>query len=145
MKTKAVKNVDFLILEDDVFYNNLIAKRLGSLKESPDIKDKYRLKINQFSNAEECLQAAKDTLDSPKATLAFIDYYLGNGINGEHLINLLVDQNERIDIVLMSRSHRALEKSVFNKSNNKVYAKLVKEEFTPDICCIIAEQYIKRI
>jgi ActR/RegA family two-component response regulator len=137
------KKVDLLILEDDIFYSNLLAKKFKNFRESPDIKENYKIKIEQFNTPEGCLEKAKSLMDNDQPTIAFVDYYLGNGINGHHIIKLLVEQNEAIKIVMMSQSENVVKK--MKNVKNPTFTKVLKHEHTPEICCMMLEQYIQNL
>ena len=138
------KEVGLLIMEDDVFYSNLLAKKFKDFRNTPEIKNKYKIQIEQFFDPEDCLEKAKSLESySDRPVIAFVDYYLGNGINGQHLVKLLVEQNEGIKIVLMSQSEKIIKRMRnFEKTE---YAKVLKHQHTPEVCCMMLEQYIRNL
>lgn len=137
------KRVGLLILEDDVFYSNLLAKKFKNFRETPGIKDNFKIKIEQFNTPEDCLEKAKSLEKNDLPTIAFVDYYLGNGINGHHIIKHLVEQNEGIKIIMMSQSERVVKK--MKNVKNPTFTKVLKHEHTPEICCMMLEQYIQNL
>ena len=145
MKAHAITQIDILIMEDDIFYNNLIAKTIRNFQQKPEIKNRFNLTVNQYTNPDECLQKAKKYNNQNIISIAFVDYYLGDGINGKHLVNLLVERNKNIKIVLMSQSEKVIEKTNVPMSESNRFVKILKHEYTPDICCTIIENYISNL
>ncbi|MDX9696573.1 MAG: hypothetical protein RBT49_12345 [Bacteroidales bacterium] len=145
MTTHTKQLVEILIMEDDVFYNNLIAKTIFNLQQKPEIKTRFNFTVKQYTKPDECLQKAKDNNFKQPITIAFIDYYLGDGINGKHLVNLLLERNKNIKIVLMSQSERIIEKTCVPELENSRFVKILKHNYTPDICSTIVENYINNL
>ncbi len=137
------KKVELLILEDDMFYSKLLAKKFKNFGNTPQIKDNFNLKIEEFNTPEDCLEKARSLVNNELPTIAFVDYYLGNGINGQHIIKLLVEQNEGIKIVMISQSERVIKK--MKNVKNPTFTKVLKREHTPEICCMMLEQYIQNL
>ena len=144
MSVSQLREIDLLIMDDDVFFNNLLAKKFDTFKNKPSITGKYNINISQFSDPDDCLAKVKGYNDAPvnKPTIAFVDYYLGNGINGQHLIKLLINQNKAIKIVLMSQSERVIGSSKTEDGETANYSRLIKREYTPEICCLMLLQFI---
>lgn len=145
MKTEELKKVEITIMEDDRYFNNLLAEKLKRLELKEDIRSRYNFKIRQYYKAGEYLNSLDNINEDHDYSIAFIDFYLGDGVNGEHLINLLVERDERLEIVLMSRSPRTIDRMLTRPSGNKIYTKLVKNQYTPDVCSIIVENYLNTI
>lgn len=145
METHAKQQVEILIMEDDIFYNNLIAKTIFNLQQKHEIKTRFSFTIKQYTNPDECLQKAKDYNFEPSITIAFVDYYLGDGINGKHLVNLLLERNKNMKIVLMSQSERIIEKTKIPELENSRFVKILKHNYTPDVCSTIVENYINNL
>ncbi|OFX20908.1 MAG: hypothetical protein A2041_05455 [Bacteroidetes bacterium GWA2_31_9b] len=145
MKTHTITQIDILIMEDNIFYNNLIAKTIHNFQQKPEIKNRFNLNVNQYTNPDECLKKAKEYNNQNIISIAFVDYYLGDGINGKHLVNLLVERNKNIKIVLMSQSEKVIEKTNVPMSESNRFVKILKHEYTPDICCTIIENYISNL
>lgn len=142
METKTLKMIEILIMDDDIFFSNLIAKAIENLKQKKEIQARFRLNVRQYFKPKDCLVKAKDSSNKTPFSIAFIDYYIGDGINGKHLVNLLLERNKNAKIVLMSNSERIIRKLRSIGLNNSRYIKILKNNYTPDICCTIVENYI---
>jgi hypothetical protein len=71
-------------------------------------------------------------------SIAFIDYYLGDGINATHLIKILKEQAVDTTIVVLSNSSSVREKIASNYFDYFVS----KDNSTLPLCCLCLEQYI---
>lgn len=139
------RDVNVLIIEDDHYYNDLLAKRIRSLKNKPDINGRYRLKIQQIFEPEQFLDKKDNGMEQSGRTIAFVDFYLGSGRNGLQVSGKLADMNEDIKIVLMSHSEEVIRELEQSGSDANLYTNLVKHEYTPEICSIIVENYINNL
>jgi len=145
MKMQLSRDVNVLIIEDDHYYNDLLAKRIKQLKNKPAIKDRFRLKVRQVFEPDQFLTRQDRRKDEIGSTIAFVDYYLGSESNGLQVSDRLAGMNDNIRIVIMSQSEeviRNLEKTV---PPARLYTNIVKHEYTPEICSIIVENYINNL
>lgn len=131
------KEVELLIMDDDVFFNNLLAKKFSGFQELPEIKERYNISIHQYTDPFECLTRAKNHNHKGQFTIAFVDYYLGQGINGQHLIKLLTKQGMVSKVVLMSQSGRVIGKPDLSLKKVADYSRVIKREYTPEICYLM--------
>jgi len=145
MKMQLSRDVDVLIIEDDHYYNNLLAKRIDRLNSDPVINDRYHLNIKQVYDPEEYINRLEKRNNRGGQAIAFVDYYLGNGKNGIQVSERLVGLNDKIKIVILSQSEKTIKKLESANTRSKLYTKLGKHEYTPEICCIIVENYIDNL
>jgi len=145
MKTISVKDINVFIMEDDIFFNNLLAKKIVALNNKSDIKNRFNLSIKQFSKPGDFVQVIENNKNADTPTVAFIDYYLGYGINGMHLVYLLEEINKDIKVVLLSQSEKIIKNTRFPKIKNNSFIKIQKHEYTPDICCAILENHMNNL
>lgn len=145
MEKRYTKELDVLIIEDDHYYNNLLAKRLNNLSQDPRISAHYQIRVRQVFDPDQYLDQADPTLEKERQTIAFIDYFLGRGDTGVDLSEKLLALNDQVKIVIMSQSEEMINKLRNAKPRNNMYTSLVKYEHTPDICCIIVENYLKNL
>ena len=136
--------VKILILEDELFYNNLLKNKFQLLQQNPYIDGRYKLDIQQFHNPATFLQNVSNANNNLN-TIVFIDYYLGYGITGLDIVYLLNEINKNIKIVLMSQSEKAIQNLNQPIWHNKRIVKMIKHEYTPEVCCSIVENYLKHI
>ena len=128
-------------MDDDVFFNNLLAKQFSKFNELSQFKDKYNVSIHQYTDPQECLTKAKNHNHNGQHTIAFVDYYLGHGINGQHVIKLLAKQSRATKIVLMSQSERAIGKPFQSDEEVPDYSRVIKRKYTPEICYLMLLQF----
>ncbi len=145
MEQQITKELDVLIIEDDLYFNNLLVKRLESLNHDPKIKLNYQVRIRQVFDLEEYLEKADPQLEKDRQTIAFIDYFLGEGKTGVQLSEKLLTLNDQVKIVIMSQSEEIINRLRNAKPRNNMYTSLVKYEHTPEICSIIVENYLKNL
>lgn len=145
MEKQITKELEVLIIEDDLYFNNLLAKRLNNLNLDPRIKQDYQIRVRQVFDPDELPDMAGSTPEKEKQTIAFVDYFLGRGDTGVELSEKLLALNEQVKIVIMSQSEEIINKLRNAKPRNNMYTSLVKYEHTPEICCIIVENYLKNL
>lgn len=145
MKKQLTKEVEVLIIEDDPYYNNLLAKRLNALNNDPKINLNYQVRIRQVSDPDQYLEEADPTPKKERQTIAFIDYFLGEKYTGVEFSSKLLELNDQVKIVILSQSEEIIDKLRNAKPRNNMYTSLVKYEHTPEICYIIVENYIKNL
>lgn len=142
MKNNTPKQINILIMEDDAFYNNLLAKKMRDLNQKPEINIHFDLNIKQLFHPDKLLRMVEENNKLNSITIAFVDYYLGYGINGLQLVYLLQEVNKNIRTVLLSQSEKILTKIKVPSAKSHSFIKIHKHEYTPDICCAIIENYI---
>lgn len=145
MEKQITKELEVLIIEDDLYFNNLLAKRLNNLNQDPRINLHYQVRVRQVFDADQYIDQADPSMEKDRQTIAFIDYFLGQGATGVELSEKLLALNDQVKIVIMSQSEEMINKLRNAKPRNNMYTSIVKYEHTPDICCIIVENYLKNL
>lgn len=144
-ETTNLRQVNVFIMEDDFYYNDLLAKKIYDWKEGTKLKKHLTIKIKQFNKAEDFLQSVQNAANNNSTTIALIDYFLGYGINGMHLVHLLTELKMNIKVILMSQSDKVISELDHALMRRINLIKLRKHHYTPDICCTIIENYINNI
>ena len=143
MCAKPSREVDVLIFEDDRYFNDLLAEKIRDLNRDQRVQVKGKLSVRQVFDPETYfMEPAAGRADH---TIAFIDFYLGNGYTGASVSDRLLVQDSSIRIVLLSGSEDAIRYVGRLKLNSALYTKLVKHEYTPEICCIIVEDFLQNL
>lgn len=132
------KIVNVLVIEDNRYCNNLISKALLQSVLFTDRKGKYQLSLHSFIDPIECIRKIKSGELTDKDIIAFVDYYMGNGITGTSIIDLLKKQCNDSMIVLLSPSKVVAEEHVYNNDGYFV----IKDIFAPALCRLYLEQFI---
>jgi len=133
------KTFNVLVVEDSEYYNNLLSKILQQASSSFNLKEKYRMVLHSFTDSLECIRKIKSGELMKHDTIAFVDYYMGNGVNGAHIIKLLKEQNNDTMAVLLSQSKSIEEKS--SLSHPDYFVK--KDNLAPALCRLYLEQFIE--
>lgn len=136
--------IDLLIVEDNEAFSLLLERELCDYLNQEYVKSKYDVSLFKFINSDECIQTVRKR-PSDKNTITFIDYYLGEAINGLHILKLLIEKYKSLQVVLMSRSPNVREKiHSFIVENINVHF-IVKDEYTPAMCKVILESYLENL
>jgi len=133
------KTINVLVVEDNEYYNKLL---FNALQQSTHFIRKgveYRLVLHSFISSAECIRKIKSAEFIDDNVIAFVDYYMGNGITGSHIINLLKRQNVNAQAVLLSQSMNIAVKNTL--SNHDFF--VVKDTFAPALCRLYLDQYIE--
>ena len=133
------KKINVLVVEDSQFYNDMLSRALKQSSCFIDPFSKYQLVLQTYTDPFECIRNIKTGSVMGKDIIAFIDYYMGNGVNGLHIIKLLKSQNKNALAVLVSQS-----KAIGEKNDPKVFDYFVfKDKFAPALCRLYLEQFIE--
>ena len=133
------KTINVLVVEDNEYYNNLLSKVVQQCNQSSGMKGKCRVVLHSFTDSRECIRKIKSGELMQHDTIAFVDYYMGNGINGAHIIKLLKEQNKGTMAVLLSQSKGVEEKSSLAHPDYIV----MKDTLAPALCRLYLEQFIE--
>jgi CheY-like chemotaxis protein len=133
------KTINVLVIEDNEYYNSLLSKTLQKSNPSSDLRGKYRMVLHSFTDSLECIRKIRSGELMQNDTIAFVDYYMGNGINGAHIIKLLKEQNNGTIAVLLSQSKAVEEKCNLNHPDYIV----MKDTSAPALCRLYLEQFIE--
>lgn len=128
-----------LIMEDSRYYNDLLTRVLKSSLRSLKGNLKCQPVFYTYTDYRKCLHKIKSGELVHYDTIAFVDYYLGDGINGGHIIKLLKAQNKNATAILISQSKAVEDKSGLNHHDYFV----VKDDTTPAVCLLYLEQFIE--
>jgi len=133
------KTINVLVVEDNEYFNNLLSKVLQQSVNAVQPGRNYKLVLHSFTDSLECVKKIKSRELENKDTIAFVDYYMGNGVNGAHIIKLLKEQNNDTMAVLLSQSKSIEEKS--SLSHPDYFVK--KDNLAPALCRLYLEQFIE--
>lgn len=132
------KSINVLVVEDNKYYNEMLSTALRQTIVSKKGQRDFRYNLLSFTDAGECITRIKSSKFPGTDSIAFVDYYLGKGINGTHVIKILKELPVSTTIVLISQS-----KSVRGKIYEGTYDYFVlKDKSAPALCCLCLEQYL---
>jgi hypothetical protein len=132
------KIINVLVIEDNEYYNNQISNVLQQSACFVDQKGKCKLVLHSFKDSWDCIWKIKSGELENNDIIAFVDYYLGMGMKGTHIIKLLKSQNNNIHIVLLSQTGFA--DHINNPENYDYY--VIKDKFAPALCKLYLEQFV---
>ncbi|MBN1417004.1 MAG: response regulator [Bacteroidales bacterium] len=133
------KVINVLVVDDNVYFNSLLSKTLKQSNHTSGTQHNCRVILHSFTDSRECIRKIRSGELANNDTIAFIDYYMGNGINGAHIIKLLKEQNKDTIAVLLSQSKAVEEKTNLNHTDYVV----MKDKTTPALCRLYLEQFIE--
>lgn len=132
------RTINVLVIEDNENFNNLLLEALKQIVRADRKRWDFSFVFHTFTDAVECIAKIRSGKFTDNESIAFIDYYLGTGINGTHIIKMLKEQPVNATIVLVSQS-----KSVREKVDPGLYDFFVLKDSTATaLCCLCFEQYL---
>ena len=131
------KTFTVLVMEDNQYYNILLTRTL--LNTCSLIEEKFRCSVSllSFTDPGECLLKIRSGEFNKCNVVAFIDYYTGDEINGEHISKLIKKLCRDAFVVLLSQSGEP------GRNKNCMHDSFViKDPHAPALCCLYLEQFI---
>ena len=129
--------INVLVIEDNEYYNNLI---FNALQQSAHFfEKKYQLILHSFVDSMDCMQKIESQEFNDNDVIAFVDYNLGNSVNGPQIIRQLKKENSNTLAVLLSHTWGIEERSVQNNYDFCV----IKDTFAPALCRLYLDQFIE--
>ncbi len=129
-----------VVVEDNEYYNSLISEALKQFVLSDRRIKGIPYSFYSFTNAGECVSLIRSGEFSGKELIGFIDYYLGEGITGMHIIKVLKDYLSDSEIIMLSNSTDVKGRTDNNLIDHFVY----KDMSAPSLCCRYLDQYLER-
>ncbi len=98
---KNLKQIKIAILEDSEYFNELMKKRILNYSEmlSYDLHKEYKIKINAYLSAQDCLHKI-----DPETDLVFADFFLEDKITAWDLLKAIQEKCHKCKIVIMSQN-----------------------------------------
>ena len=134
---KMKKTINVLVVEDNKYYNNLLSTALRNSMRTIQKKLNYKIVLYSFTDSQKCIRKIKSNELLENDTIAFVDYYLGDGINGLHITKLLKERGSDVMVILLSQSKAVEQRSI---AVNYDYF-VVKDSSALAMCCLYLEQY----
>ena len=136
---KMIRKVNVIVVEDNGYYNSLLVKTLKSVRVVSDPEHRCMVIFHSFTNPAACLQMIRTGSYDTDDLIAYVDYYLGDGITGSHLVKLLKRHNRRSHIIMLSQSISVSEKNSLFMIDFFVR----KDAHAPALCRLYLEQFIE--
>jgi CheY-like chemotaxis protein len=132
------KTINVLVVDDNKYYNNLLSTALKQSIHTIQKKVNYKLVLHTFTDSHKCIRQIKSSELVRNDTIAFVDYYLGDGINGSHITKLLKEQSSDVMVILLSQSRAVGQRPNLAKYDYFV----VKDSSALALCCLYLEQFV---
>jgi hypothetical protein len=130
--------INILILEDNIYYNELLITELKNYILKDWLKREFKFVFQSFTDVEELISRIRSNDFSDYYSLAFIDYYLGNSINGSHVIKILKEQSPATGIILLSHSEKV--RQIVDPTTYDYF--ILKDTSAIALCRLCLEQYL---
>jgi len=126
-----------LVMEDNQYYNTLLTRTLANTGSLIEEKHECSVRLLSFTDPGECILRVRSDDFKKDSIIAFIDYYTGDGINGEHISKLLKKLYPDSFVVLLSHSGEP------GRNKNPIHDFFViKDPHAPALCSLYLEQFI---
>jgi len=133
------KTVRILLLEDNQYFNCLLLQELRNCVNGDRFRTEFRFIFHTFTDTCDFIARLKSPDFKDAYSIAFIDYFLGDGINGSHIIKMLRERSAGTSIVLLSQS-----KSVKEEVSPSSYDYFVtKDNSAVALCRLCLEQFLE--
>lgn len=100
---KQKKELKIAVLDDSSFYNRIVSKQLESYTSALAMDRNFNFTINSYAHADDFLRNLK-----PDVNIAFIDYYLGNGVTGVEVMKSIHQKCDDCKVVIISQARNKL-------------------------------------
>lgn len=91
--------IKIAVVDDSEFYNKWISEQIKSYTDLLALENKCGFELYSFSGLQEFENSSNKHFD-----VAIIDYYLGNGITGPDVLNLINQDNVDCKAVILSQN-----------------------------------------
>ncbi len=124
-----------MILEDSNFYNNLLTRQLEKYTNAIAMDKKCDFEIRSFTSPPDFVRNLEVDTD-----IAFVDYYLGNGITGSEIIKKIKLHCKDCKIIIISQSQSVKASILTLNEGAKDY--VYKDNYALSNSCFIVEDIV---
>lgn len=100
---KRKKKLKITVLDDSSFYNRIVSKQLESYTHALSLDRGFDYSISSYAHADDFLRNLK-----PDTNIAFVDYYLGNGVTGDQVMKQIHQKCDNCKVVIISQARNKL-------------------------------------
>lgn len=94
--------INVLVIEDNEYYGNLLANAIHNSINPFLERGDFQLVLHTFTNASEYIRKVESGKIKCDYNAVFIDYFLGEGVNADDVIDTLKKKSCDAMIVLLS-------------------------------------------
>ena len=93
------KTIKIVVLDDSHFYNKLLTKQIENYTKNIEYDKEYKFTIESYVHSDDFLRNLKEDID-----IAFVDYYLGEGVTGSDMIKQIKKQCKNCKVIIISKA-----------------------------------------
>ncbi len=132
---KEQKIFKIIILEDSETYNDILTKQLEHFTAMLAMERNCRFEIQSYTSPNDFLRNLKNDTD-----IAFVDYYLGNGITGLEILKKIKEKCWDCKVIIISQA-RNIKTTVLSVTEG-VADFIFKDNHALSKSCFILEEII---
>ncbi len=125
------------VLDDSDFYNRIITKQLESYTQGLSIEKNFDFNIESYAHADDFIRNLKDDID-----IAFVDYYLGSGVTGFDVLQIINKKCKHCKVVIISQARNEL--TTIKTLSNGASAFILKDKNALAKTCFFVEHEINK-
>jgi CheY-like chemotaxis protein len=138
------KKFNIIVMEDNKIFNSILSRALHQhLLKKKHLTQNSEVTMYSFTDPDDCLEVIRSDKFNG-SSIAFLDYYLGKGTNGLHLLKIFKEKNNKIKFVVLSQSDQIVNKLLLNDQIIVDGHVIKKDIYAPDICCILLEDFLQK-
>lgn len=137
---KEKQSYTILVIDDDSYFNYLIVEKVKQAAQKIKILLKKEVEVLSYTNGEDFLKHLHCKKFSRRNLVVFLDYYLGDNLNGLFILNrLMFLETNPVVFILSDRPDSQLAHEV-KEAGALLY--MQKNSYSPDICQLFLEELI---
>lgn len=124
-----------MILEDNELYNDVLTHQLEYYTAVLAIEKNCRFEIHSFTSPNDFIRNLRNDTD-----IAFVDYYLGNGVTGSDIIKKIKERCWECKVVIVSQARNI--KTTFLPVVDEAIDFVFKDMNALPQCCFLLENVV---
>jgi CheY-like chemotaxis protein len=135
---------NIIVMEDNKIFNSILSQALRQhIQRKKHLIKNSEIKMYSFTDPNECFELIRSKKFNGHS-IAFLDYYLGKGTNGLHMLKVFKEKNNEIKFVVLSHSDQIVNKLSQDEQLDVDGHVIKKDIYAPEICCILLEDFIQK-
>lgn len=134
------KSYTIVVIDDDEFFNRLVVRKANVAAEKIKYILKKEVNVLSYTSGEKFLNDMKKNKFQLVNLIVFLDYYLGQNLNGLLILNrLMFLETDPVVFIFSDRNDRHIAVEV-RKAGAVLFMR--KDVYTPDICQVLLEELL---
>ena len=139
---KVKGKIKIMVVEDSEFYNAIITRQIQRVLNSIDKLRDTEFELIRYLDVNYCVTDIQSNKFDGVMTIAFLDHYLSQAMNGLKLSKMIKSINKTNKVILLTQSN---DFNLWKKlRRSQGLESLHKDEFTPSKCRDILEKILFR-